>query len=197
MRFGRPRIITHPTAGIDPATGLPHTTAVETQSEVTNLVLGNGTSTWDIVTGRDAETGNFVRQNVQSVALPAAAYDNEALFELGINGNKQIFVHVHTEALGATGLTGVTMVLEFNDPDYPNLWIPSSEGVGRANNFAAHEIALVGLGDWVVATREEHRQFTRWRARFRATAGAADANTQIIVGWAHDGGINLVNNDSF
>jgi hypothetical protein len=192
MRFGRGQIVSHPFAGVDPATGEIHTTASVDQTAVSNLVLGNGAA-HNIATSLD-DNGNPVLEEITSIALPAA-YNADATFELNINGNQQVFLHLHTQALGAAALTGVVALIEFQDPDYPDRWFPSAEGVARTANYVAHEQTLLGAGDWILASRVEHRQFTKVRFRFRAAGGAADAATIIVAGWTHDGGINLVNND--
>jgi hypothetical protein len=186
MRFQRPQIVDHVFAGIDPASGFPHTTANITQARVDDLVLGNGAA--HAVLQAD---GSFA--NVVSTVLPAA-YNAVALFEIRLHDNKQIFLSMNTVALGAGGLTGVTAVIEFNDPDYPAYWYASREGVARDAGFAANEFTLLGIGNWCVASRIEHMQNALARVRFHATAGAADAASMIVCSFHLDGGIPLLTN---
>jgi hypothetical protein len=127
---------------------------------------------------------------VISTALPAAFNDNVTI-ELQLNGNRQVFVTVNTAALGAAALTGVVVLIEFNDNDHPEFWIPSKEGINREADSATHQWVLTGVGSWVVASRKEHRHFTKARVRFQALGGAADAATRIFTSWHHDGGRSM------
>lgn len=183
MKFTRRRIVTRaPTAtGID-ANGDPTTTATVTRTARGDLILGNGTSEWPILQ-RDEATF----EDVTSVAL-TAAYTDESTWEILLNGNSQIWCTVHTVALGAGGVTGLNVLFEFQDPDHPNLWIPSKEGINREANAATHTWGVAGIGDWLLASREEHRQFAKARVRFKAMAGTSDAATKILVSWHHNGG---------
>jgi len=150
------------------------------------LVLGNG-ATFNVL----QDDGSI--DAVVSIVLPAA-YDANALFEINIHDNKQIFLTVNTVALGAAVLTGIVAVIEFNDPDHPAYWIPSREGVARDAGFAANEFTLLGLGNWNVASRLEHMQYHKARIRFHAAAGAADAATEIVCTFHLDGGQSLLTN---
>lgn len=187
MRFQRSRVVTHAFAGVDPR-GYPHYTAAQSRAAVEHLVFGNGASTPTIVTGINSD-GSLQTATVTTVALPAAAYTDVSTFEVNVKDNRQLFVHIYLKALGAAALTGVTGVIEFQDPHYPEIWIPSLEGVPRASAFAAHEYNALGVGNsFIMASREEHMHFQKARFRFRAAAGAADAATVIICTWFHDGG---------
>ena len=186
MKFQRPAVVDHTFTGIDPVTGFPTTTANVVQTRVDDLVLGNGAA-------HNVLQADGSLAAVTSVALPAA-YNTNALFEIRLHDNKQIFLSVNTVALGAAGLTGVTAVIEFNDPDYPAYWYPSREGVARDAGFAANEFTLLGVNSWVVASRIEHAQNLLARVRFHATAGAADAATMIVCSFHLDGGIPLLTN---
>jgi len=187
MRFQRPQVTDHNFVGIDPF-GFPHTTAVVTQVRVDDLVLGNGTSVWNVLTEDE-----LTYRQITSVALPAA-YNNNAYFEILIRDQAQLFLEVHTVALGAAGLTGLTTVMEFQDPDHPEYWVPSREGVARDAGFAANELTLLGVGNWVVATRVEPLQARKARFRFHAPAGAADAATEIICSFHLSGGQTMLTN---
>jgi hypothetical protein len=121
-----------------------------------------------------------------SNAALAAGYTDFSTFRINLSGNGQLWVSVHTAALGAAALTGVTLVVEFGDPDW-GLWLPSREGVSRDTTLTANEWTLLGVGNWLVASRAEHKHFQSARVRFRAAGGAADAATLIRVGWHHDG----------
>lgn len=187
MRFQRERIVEHNPVGVDLA-GFPTTIAAVARTEVADLVLGNGAATFNV----PQADGTFMA--VLSTALPAA-YDANAYFEILLKDNKQWFMHVHTRALGAGGLTGLVCVMEFEDPDHPGLWLASREGIARDAGFAAHEWTLLGLGNWCLATREEHMHFTKARARFHAAAGAAAAATNILCSFYLDGGQSMLSND--
>jgi hypothetical protein len=187
MKFQRPQIVDHVFAGIAPS-GLPHTTANITQTRVDDLVLGNGSSTWNLLQ-EDGKT----YLTVTSVALPAN-YNANATFVAQIRDQSQMFLTVHTVVLGGGGLTGVKAFIEYNDPDHPEFWIPSKEGVARDAGAAANEFSLLGVGDWTVATRVEPMQAHLVRFRFKAAAGAADAATQIICSFAISGGQSMLTN---
>lgn len=186
MRFQRPQVVDHVFAGIAPS-GFPCTTANIIQTRVDDLVLGNG-AVFPII----QDDGTI--DNVVSIVLPAA-YDLNALFELRMHDNKQVFMTVHTIALGAGGLTGLMAVIEFNDPDHPAYWMPSREGVARDAGFAANEFTLLGVGDWTVASRVEHMQHNKARIRFRVAGGAAAAGTEIVCSFHLDGGQTLLTNN--
>lgn len=188
MRFQRPKIVDHVFAGIAPS-GLPYTTANVTQVRIDDLVLGDGSSVWSILTDEAAKT----YESVTSIAL-TAAYNPNASFEILIRDQSQIFVEVHTVAFGAGGLTGIKLVIEFQDPDHPAFWVPSKEGVARTDTFANNEISLIGTGDWVVASRVEPMQSNKARVRFKAAAGNADAATEIICSFHLSGGQTMLTN---
>jgi hypothetical protein len=187
MRFQRPQIITHNTIGIDPASGMPHTLAAVAQIRVDDLVLGNGTA-FNIL----QDDGTI--DAVTSIVLPAA-YDGNALFEILLRDNKQVFLSVHTIALGAAALTGIVAVIEFNDPDHPAYWLASREGIARDAGFAANEFTLLGVGDWTVASRVEHMQHKKARVRFHIAGGAVAAGTEIVCSFHLDGGQSLLTNN--
>jgi len=188
MKFVRNRIVDHVVvAGAFDANGNPTTTATETQAEMLDLVLGNGVSTWEVLQKDEA-----TRETVTSIALPtAAAFTDAGTFELDVNGNTQIFVTCHIKDLGAAALTGINVLIEFQDPDHPEFWIPSKEGINREANAATHAWALTGVGDYMVASRVEHRHFMKARVRFKALSGVADGDTNIQCSWHHDGGRSL------
>ena len=131
-------------------------------------------------------------------ALPAA-YSTDSTFEHDINGCDQIFVGVNIVVLGGGGLTGITLAIEFQDTSDPSVWYPSHEpaksaagGVEaplRTDALALQEwVVAVGVGNYIVASRKEHKQFRKFRVRFRRTAGAPDATTRINCYWWHSGG---------
>lgn len=189
MNVTRTRVVSHVPAGIDPVTGAPHTVATVTVIGVDALVLGNGASTWtipicDTPWDPDAEWSELA---VTSILLPAA-YAPNATFEVLLHDNRQLYMQLHTRALGAGGLTGLVCVMEFENPDMPGLWVPSRELVARDAGFAANEWTLLGVGNWLIATRQEHMHYRRARMRFHAAAGAADAATDIRVTCYTDGG---------
>lgn len=186
MKFQRPQVVDHAFTGIDPVSGFPYTTANITQARVDDLVFGDGT-----VHNLLQTDGSIAA--VASTVLPAA-YNANALFEIPIHDNKQIFLSVNTVALGAGGLTGITAVIEFNDPDYPAYWYPSREGVDRTAGFAANEFTLLGVNSWCVASRVEHMQNTLARVRFHIAGGAVDQTSMIVCSFHLDGGIPMLTN---
>lgn len=109
--------------------------------------------------------------------LPAA-YNDRSTFEVPLTGNGAVQVLISVQALGAGGLTGITFVIEFYDPDTAR-WYPSKEGVARTADLATHQWACNAVGDFILASRVEHNQFKAARVRFKASAGAADAATVI------------------
>jgi hypothetical protein len=193
VKFVRPRIVVHDIVpGSFDVNGNPTTTPVVTQTALRDVILGNGTSVFPVLQ-RDGKN----TLSITSLLLPAAYNDNVSL-SINANGSNKIWVTVNTEALGAAGLTGVIALIEFQDPDHPTYWIPSKEGVARDSNLAANEWSLPGLGNRIIASREEHHHFVNARVRFRVLAGAADAATLIVVSWHHAGHRNwaeVIGND--
>jgi hypothetical protein len=132
-----------------------------------------------------------------TVALPAA-FNWESTFEYDCEGWDQIFVHVHTLALGGGGLTGIDVLIEYENPDVPDMWIATREpalsaagGVEaplRTATVAARTWSVLGVGNFIVASRKEHMHFNKFRVRFQATAGVADAATNILCYWHGNGG---------
>jgi len=182
MKFTRPRVITKlPVVGSFDVNGNPTYTESITSPAVSDLILGNGSSSFDVL----QKDGSH--KSITSIALPAA-YNDNATFEVKINGNTQIFVTINTVDLGAAALSGVKVLIEFADPDHPGFWIPSKKGVNRESSLSVHEWSVLGVGNKVVVSREEHKQFKLARVRFRANTGAADADTKIICSWHHNGG---------
>lgn len=203
MRFVRERqLTTTPQATLD-ANGNPTTQTAETRAPVETLILGNGSSTFDITVKRRRsslydhtkvdEDGNELLKDVQSVAIPAT-FGPECEFFVNFNGGKdvgsKIWLMLHVEALGT--LTEGRALIEFQDSDHPAFWFPSLDGVARDAAAAAYEIPIDATGDFIFLTREEHTQFTRARIRFRVEAGAVSADTKIIASWSHSGGIAVV-----
>jgi hypothetical protein len=119
--------------------------------------------------------------------LTGIAFTAESTFDININGNQQIYVTVNTVALGANA-SGVGVLIEYQDPDHREFWIPSKEGINREASSALHEWVLTGTGNKVVASRVEHRHFVKARVRFKLIGGAADADTHVVCSWTHNGG---------
>lgn len=184
MKFIRPKIIRHdPVAGSFDANGNPTTTPVIVQTERTDLILGDGATSFDVI----QKDGSV--KTVQTVDT-TTAFSDENTWELQINGNRQIFVTLNVEDLGAAA-SGVRVLIEFQDPDHTEFWIPSKEGINRESSISTHEWALTGTGNWVVASRVEHRHFKVARVRFKMIGGDADASTKVVCSWTHDGGRSM------
>lgn len=181
MQFKKTKVVSHdPVLGSFDPNGNPTTTAVVTQAEVTDLLFGDGTTSFTI-------TDNSGQKVVQSIALPAA-YNDASTFFGNVAGHTQIFLSVKVVALGAGGLTGITCLIEFKDPDYPDFWFPSKEGVARDTAaLATYEWACNGVQNYTIATRVEHPHFKMFRARFKKSAGNTDSATQILVSWQNNG----------
>lgn len=136
-------------------------------------------------------------------ALPAA-YADDSTFVFNINGCDQIFVGVNIIALGAAGLTGITLVIEFQSTEDPAVWFPSHEPAKSVAGGVEYPLRLdpltpnqewactSGVGNYIAASRKENRLFHRFRVRFRRSAGAPDAATRIHCHWWHSGGEALV-----
>lgn len=185
LKFTRNRIVTRvPVAGSFDANGNPTTVASIAQTAVSDLILGNGSSSFSILQ-RDGS-----KKTVESIAL-LSAYSPTTTFEVLVTGSDYLYVTVNTEALGAAALTGIVALMEFNDPDHPEYWIPSKEGVARDANLTSNEWSLVGVGNKIIKSRIEHFHFIKARVSFKALAGAADAATKIVVSWHHAGHISL------
>ncbi len=184
MKFTRKRVLRHephPTS-VD-ANGNPTTTPVEDFKEVSDLILGDGSSVFSI----PQKNGTF--SDVETVLVTQSAFTDEATFEILLNGNRQVFVHMIVEAFGAN-ITGIKTLIEFEDPDRVDVWMPSKEGVNREADITLHEWHIADTGMHILASRVEHRQFTKARVRFKAEGGAADADTKVLCTWHHDGGIS-------
>lgn len=189
MKFARPQIVDHVFAGYTPA-GSVCTTANITQTRVDNLVMGNGGAHTHAIYVADAANPTGILTAVPCHTLPDGAYDvnfQNSYFEMNIVNVTQVFVNIHTVALGAT-MTGIQGVIEFQNLDYPNFWIPSLETVARTAAFAANEFILMGVGNWSVASRQECPHYTKMRVRFHTVGGAADANTVVVASWYTNGG---------
>lgn len=185
MRFKRPAIVTHIGAGTY-QNGYQTTTANETQTEVNDLVLGDGAASHAVVRP-DGTIGT-----VLSTLIPITANAAWAVFEFDIDDNRQVFANINIVAFGAGGMANLLTVIEFQDPHYPNFWIPSLEGVARTSGTVAlHTITLAAAGSYVIASRQEHRGFKKVRFRFQADA-AADATTEIWTSWFTDGATSKI-----
>jgi hypothetical protein len=183
VKFTRPRIVTRTVTGTD-ANGHPTTVPAISQTELADLILGDGTTH---TVRKRTKTFEISQESdsVVSVPITTAAF---ADIEQPINGNSQIFLTVNIVALGA--LSGVTCRLEFQDPDHPEFWIPSKEGINREADAATHNWVLNAVGNHVLASRVEHNHFRKFRARFQANVANADATTEIVVSWHHNGKVS-------
>lgn len=121
-----------------------------------------------------------------TVALPAQ-YSAESRFLIELSGQRQIYVGIDLNALGAAGLTGIDTLIEFQDPDDPENWIPSKEGVTRTETAANHTWTAGAVGSYLLASRIEAPHFKRARVSFKRTGGTPDADTDIRCRWFHDG----------
>lgn len=179
MRFKRPQIIEHRGAGTYQH-GEETTTAVEIQTELNDLVLGNGAASKTIV------DPDGTSRSVLTQLVPAAASSSFASYEFNIYDNRQIFANIHIVNFGAT-MTELDAIIEFQDPHYPKFWIPSLEGVARSSGTRAlHTLTMNAVGNYVMSSRQEHRHFNKVRFLFQANL-AADADTEIWISWFHDG----------
>ncbi len=185
MKFTRAQIIVHePVDGPPDASGNPTTTAVITQEPLSDLILGDGTA--HTVRKRTKEFGvSRESDSITSEIITTASFLD---IVQPINGNNQVFLMVHVVALGAS--TGLDVRIEFNDPDHPEFWLPSKEAINRESNADTHTWVLTAAGDYLLASRVEHHHFRKFRARFRARGADADATTQIVVTWYHNGKIS-------
>jgi hypothetical protein len=99
---------------------------------------------------------------------------------------RQVFLNVHIVSL-AGAITQLDCYIETQNPDYPEMWCPSLEGVARnVGTVAGHTITLGAVGDYVVASRQEHRHISKVRFNFQADAAIA-AGTEIWATWYTDG----------
>jgi hypothetical protein len=99
---------------------------------------------------------------------------------------RQVFLNVHVVSL-AGAITQLDVLIEVQNPDYPQLWLPSLEGVARnVGTVAGHTITLGAVGDYVVASRQEHRSISAVRFSFQADAAVA-AGTEMWATWYTDG----------
>jgi hypothetical protein len=178
-----------------------------TRERVLQTVSTGPTSTTTTVVSPEVSDLLFTNASAldgSTIALPAA-FNLDATFEIHPYGAEQIFVHVHTSVLGGGGLTGIDVLIEFENPDWGlslpvvNRWIPSKEPANSAaggvsvplrTDVAALQVwSCIGVGSFIVASRRENQHFEKARVRFRATAGAAGATTAIRCYWCGSNGI--------
>ena len=161
MEFIRDRVLNRT------STGAGTTAVTVVYPEITSLNLTNASAA-------DGST----------VAVPTA-YNKEATFEVDLNGHGQLFTTLHVNNLGTAG--SIYVLMEFQHPDNPLIWIPSMEGVARTVvAIAAYENQAAAVGDYIFATRIEPLHFTKARVRFRANA-APSANTDVDAYWFYGG----------
>lgn len=179
MRFKRPQVITHIGTG-QYQNGEQTTTATETQTAMEHLVLGNGSAKTTVYGGGPL--------SVTSQILPiAAATPAYVSFDFNIEDNRQVFANVFIKNFGSGGMSELRTLIEFQDPHYPEFWIPSLEGVSRTTGTqAGHHHVATAVGNYIVASRQEHRHFRRVRFSFQADL-AIDAATEVWVTWHNDG----------
>jgi hypothetical protein len=154
------------------------------QTQLTELLLGNSTSNGYI-------------------AIPATTYSEACTVVQNLNGNSQVFINVHAVNLGS--ITDLRILIEFQDPDNTAYWIPSKEpahsGTGgveeplRTDPLASHEWAITAAGNYVIASRQEHPHFMKFRVRARAAGGSASASTDVRLTWNTNGGRALVSDN--
>jgi len=129
---------------------------------------------------------------VTSQTLPVVATGNEFQMEFDIYDFRQVFLNVHIVNFGAAGMSNLYVRVDKQSPEYPRFWVPSLEGVARTVGTAVgHTIALAAVGNYVVASRQEHRHFNKVRFSFQADL-AVDAATEIWVSWYTDGAPSML-----
>lgn len=107
--------------------------------------------------------------------------------EFDVYDCRQVFLNVHIVDFGVAGMANLDVLIEVQNPDYPELWLPSLEGIGRnIGTLAGHTITLPAVGDYVVASRQEHRHISKVRFSFTADA-ATDPDTEVWATWYTDG----------
>ena len=193
MKFTRPRIVIHtPSAtGVD-ASGNPTTVASVSQTAIGDLILGNGS----VHSVRKRTRSYEVSQQSDSITSLAFTTAGFTDIEQPLNGSNQVFLTVNVVALGTSG--GLRCRLEFQDPDHPEFWIPSKEGINRESDAGTHNWDVVAVGNHILASRVEHHHFRKFRARFTSIDANPNDDTKIVVTWHHAGKISLpedLNND--
>lgn len=184
-RLQRPRIVAHNQTGTFQH-GYPATTAAVTQTQVDDLLLGDGVSTQTI---QRPPVGGVVQpiDTVTSQALPVVASGVEFQMEFDVYDFRQVFLNVHIVNFGAAGMTNLYVRVDKQSPEYPRFWVPSLEGIARnVGTAVGHTIGLAAVGNYVVASRQEHRHFQKVRFSFQADL-ATDGATEIWVSWYTDG----------
>jgi hypothetical protein len=169
-------------AGAFDVNGNPTTSAVETVSALSDLILGNGSSQKSVFRRKQDFSLSTERDVITTVNVDTGAWTD---IEQQINANSQVFLNVHVRNLGA--MTGILCRLDFRDPDHPEFWIPSKEGINREASEASHTWTITATGNYVLASRLEHSHFRFFRARFQAQGASADADTDVVVSWYHNG----------
>jgi hypothetical protein len=112
--------------------------------------------------------------------------------EFDLYDNRQVFLDIHIVAFGAGGMANLLAVAEYQSPEYPRFWVPSLEGIARTvGTRAGHTLTMAAVGNYVMASRQEHRHFNKVRFLFQADA-AVDAATEIWVTWYSDGAPSML-----
>jgi hypothetical protein len=185
-RLQRPRIVTHNAVAGAFANGEPCTAAAVAQTQVDDLLLGNGVSTQLI---QRPPVGGVVQpiDTVTSQLLPIVASGNEFQMEVNVYDARQVFLNVHVVNFGGGGMSNLYARIDKQSPEYPRFWVPSLEGIARnVGTAVGHTITMNAVGNYVIASRQEHRHFQKVRFSFQADL-AVDATTEIWVSWYTDG----------
>lgn len=185
MKFTREAIITRTAGpGLD-ANGNPHTVPAVTQTPLSDLVLGDGVASKTVF--KRTQTFGLSRETESILTLDVVVGSWLDIIQ-PINGSNQVFITANVVDLGA--MSGLLCRIEFQDPDHPEFWIPSKENINRESAASDHSWSLIQTGNYVLASRQEHRHFRAFRARFQALVADADTDTHIVVSWHHAGGIS-------
>lgn len=191
MKFFREKIVHREDNGPLPDGRGNATIPVIDQVARSDIILGDGTSTFDV---RDSNNLSLPATTITTVALTTDFNDNR--YEVNIASHSRIYLNAKVLALGGT-VSGLEALVEFLDPDHINddgsgLWIPSKEGTPREADESGNIMGPLTAGNFSLASREEMLHFKKARVSFRAAAGAPDATTRIHVSWFHDGKVPAV-----
>lgn len=191
MRLVRERITHREPNGFTPQ-GVQAWKVIEDKPAVKAVILGDGSSTFEVPILQRPSFGapQVIVETVTSIVVPDGDFDDEAVFEVNINGNSQLFLELNVVDFGGA-ITTLSALIEFQDPDFPEFWLPSKEGIDRDGPLTDNIWEVTSTGVYLLSSRVEHKHFKKARFRFFAD-DAADGDTEIRVNWFHNGGAALV-----
>lgn len=187
MKFTRDRVIERAATGTLGADGKPYTLPSVASPALSDLILGDGSASKTVFKRTQGFDVSKESESILTTNVDAGVWTD---IIQPINGNRQIYLTVNVVDLGA--MEGLMCRIEFQDPDHPEFWVPSKDGVNREAAESLHSWTLTQPGSYVLTSRLEHAHFRAFRARFQAVTTSANGDTNVVVSWHHDGKISPI-----